>query len=143
MFYCSVIKVPVALTALIFYHISFSLSRTFLKSFSAIQLSRSFFDSHTRLSHLYHFVKNFLKLFYRPKSSFCCFKEPASARLSDNFCSLRQLCYNSISVDYCQQLFSFSFPTLFLSIGWVLIYHFLSSLSIIIAEKFYNFFTYF
>ncbi|MEM0580821.1 hypothetical protein WBS51_10130, partial [Blautia sp. HA2174] len=29
-----------------------------------------FFDSHTRLSHLHRFVKNFLKLFYRPKSSF-------------------------------------------------------------------------
>ena len=42
----------------------------FQKVFSAIQLSHSFFDSHTRLSHLHRFVKNFLKLFYRPKSSF-------------------------------------------------------------------------
>ena len=42
----------------------------FQKVFSAIQLSRSFFDSYTRLSHLHRFVKNFLKLFYRPKSSF-------------------------------------------------------------------------
>ena len=71
-FYCSVIKVPVVLTALIFYHIIFSLSRTFLKSFftSHSAVLFFFFDSHTRLSHLYCFVKNFLKLFSPVKTDF-------------------------------------------------------------------------
>ena len=68
----------------------------FQKVFSAIQLSRSFFDSHIRLSHLYHFVKNFLKLFYRPKSSFC---------------SLWQLNYITILFSSCQQYFTFFSPT--------------------------------
>ena len=97
MFYCSVIKVPVALTALIFYHISFSLSRTFSKSFFSYSAEPFFFfDSHTRLSHLHRFVKNFLKLFYRPKSSFC---------------SLWQLNYITILFSSCQQYFTFFSPT--------------------------------
>ena len=43
-FYCSVIKVPVVLTALIFYHIVLSLSRTFLSFFNffVFRVYRSF-----------------------------------------------------------------------------------------------------
>ncbi|WP_287973332.1 hypothetical protein, partial [Blautia sp.] len=44
-FYCSVIKVPVVLTALIFYHIIFSLSRTFLKVFDSRSAVLFFFST--------------------------------------------------------------------------------------------------
>ena len=116
----------------------------FQKVFSAVQLSHSFFDSHTRLSHLYRFVKNFLKLFSIDLSRLSvALKNPHLLA----WAITSVLCESYVRISYLSTIvnnfFHFLFQRFFLSIGWVLIYHFLSSLSIIIAEKFYNFSAYF
>ena len=75
MFHCSVIKVPVVLTALIFYHIVFNLSRTFfifLKLFSELfSLTSVSCDSQSRLSHLSRSVKDFFEVFLTSLKRMC------------------------------------------------------------------------
>ncbi|RHO86448.1 hypothetical protein DW049_10980 [Ruminococcus sp. AF41-9] len=64
MFHCLVIKVVCLATACLFYHVIFSLSRTFFKFFKLYFQHFVLFNSFSSLSQLFHSVKNFFLSFF-------------------------------------------------------------------------------